>query len=170
MCHDTFPVFPHEKKQVDPVPELTAAVVEALDAPQYPAVAATPVPPSTTRSKYRQAGYTAVQHAPIPAIRARGSGTHRHVSPRSVSLLPNCQTCPNFSENTPTFLLPLPETCSMEGGSGRSGAERGGRGPGRRSPRREKQRHQPDTGGTTGQHAQNTYKTLRCVFFYFLDL
>lgn len=50
-----------------------------------------------------------------------GSVTHRHVSPQFVSLLPNCQTCPNFSENTPTFLLPLPETSSMEG------AEEGGR-------------------------------------------
>lgn len=42
------------------------------------------------------------------------SVTHRHVSPRFLSPLPKCQTCPNFSKNSPIFPLPLPETRRTE--------------------------------------------------------
>lgn len=51
-----------------------------------------------------------------------GSVTHRHVSPQFVSLLSKLS---NFSENTPTFPLPLPETSGVEEARGRGGG--GGR-------------------------------------------
>lgn len=42
------------------------------------------------------------------------SVTYRQLLSVSVPLVLKCQTCPNFSKNTPIFPLPLPETSSME--------------------------------------------------------